>query len=89
LLVVQLSPEQTGKDLYERVTEWLDQHPDMLTDAEKVGERKLVTDNDFEVKYDDNLSKFQSPTKLILSIIPEGYGIPHGRGRGPAPAAGA
>jgi hypothetical protein len=90
LLEVQLEPTQTGKDLYERVTEWLDQHPDMLTDAEKVGQRKLVTDNDIEVIYTDMLSKFQPRTKLILSIIPEGSGIPHGRGLGLAPApAGA
>jgi hypothetical protein len=85
LLVVQLSPEQTGKDLYERVTEWLDQNPHMLTDAEKVGERKLVTDNDVIVKYDDNLNMFQPRTKLILSIIPEGSSNAHGRGPGPAP----
>jgi hypothetical protein len=62
----------------------------MLTDAEKVGQRKLVTDNDIEVIYTDMLSKFQPRTKLILSIIPEGSGIPHGRGLGLAPApAGA
>jgi hypothetical protein len=89
LLEVQLEPNQTGKDLYERVTEWLDQNPHMLTDAEKIGQRKLVTDNNFEVKYTDNLSKFQSPTRLILSIIPEGSGRRHGRGQGPGPGAGA
>ena len=85
LLEVQLQSNQTGKDLYEQVNQWLDQHPDMLTDAEKVGQRKLVTDNDVEVIYTDNLSKFQSPTKLILSIIPEGSSRRHGRGQGPAP----
>ena len=89
LLEVQLEPNQTGKDLYERVTEWLDQHPDMLTDAEKVGQRKLVTDNDVIVEYAKNLREFQPRTKLILSIIPEGSSRPHGRGRGQAPAAGA
>jgi hypothetical protein len=86
LLEVQLEPTQTGKDLYERVTEWLDHHPDMLTPAEKFGQRKLVTEMDIEVIYTDNLSKFQSPTRLILSIIPEGSSKPHGRGRGPEPA---
>jgi len=85
LLEVQLEPTQTGKDLYERVTEWLDHHPDMLTPAEKFGQRKLVTEMDIEVIYTDNLSKFQSPTRLILSIIPEGSSKPHGRGQGPAP----
>jgi hypothetical protein len=88
LLEVQLQPNQTGKDLYERVTEWLDQHPDMLTDAERAGQRKLVTDNDVIVKYADNLSMFQPRTKLILSIIPEGSSNAHGRGLGPAPLAG-
>jgi hypothetical protein len=88
LLVVQLQPNQTGKDLYEQVNQWLGQNPHMLTDAEKVGERKLVTDNDVIVKYDNNLSMFQPRTKLVLSIIPEGSGIPHGRGWGPEhPAA--
>ena len=85
LLKVELQSNQTGKDLYERVTEWLDQHPDMLTPAEKVGQRKLVTDNDVIVTYADNLSMFQPRTKLILSIIPEGSSKPHGRGQGPAP----
>lgn len=89
LLAVELEPNQTGNDLYERVTAWLDHHPDMLTPAEKIGQRKLVTVNDVEVKYADNLSKFQSPTKLILSIIPEGSSRRHGRGQGPGPGAGA
>ena len=71
------------------MNQWLDQNPDMLTDAEKVGQRKLVTDNDIEVIYTDMLSKFQPRTKLILSIIPEGSGRPHGRRRGLEHATGA
>ena len=86
LFEVELNPDQTGKDLYDRVNEQLDQNPGMLTADEKVGERKLLTDNDVIVKYDDNLSMFQPRTKLILSIIGEGSCTSHGRGQ--APAAG-
>ena len=74
LFEVKLNPDQIGKDLYEQVNYQLYQNPDMLTAAEKVGERKLLTDNDVVVKYDYNLSMFQPRTKLILSIIGEGTG---------------
>ena len=80
---VELNPDQTGKDLYDRVNEQLDRNPGMLTDAEKVGERKLVTVNNVVVKYTVNLGIFQPRTKLILSIIGEGSCTPHGRGWGP------
>ena len=70
LFEVDLTPDQTGKDLYDRVNERLDQNPSYLTDDERAGERKLVTDNAVPVKYDDILSSFQSPTTIILSIEP-------------------
>ena len=83
---VKLRPNQSGKDLYDEVTRRLDQNlAYYLTDAERAGQRKLVTDNDVIVKYADNLSIFQPRTKLILSIIPEGSSKAHGRGRGPQP----
>lgn len=81
---VKLRPNQSGKDLYDEVTRRLDRNlAYYLTDAERAGQRKLVTDNDVIVKYADNLSIFQPRTKLILSIIPEGSSQAHGRGRGP------
>jgi hypothetical protein len=94
---IKLRPNQSGKDLYDEVTRRLDRNlAYYLTDAERAGQRKLVTDNDVIVKYADNLSMFQPRTKLILSIIPEGSSNAHGRGlwlgRAPRPvppAAGA
>lgn len=70
LFEVELNPNETGKDLYDRVNQWLEQNPDYLTDDERAGERKLVTDNDTPVNYADILSSFQSPTTIILSINP-------------------
>ena len=69
LFEVELNPDQTGKDLYDRVNEWLEQNPAYLTEDEKAGARKLYTDNaTVEVKYEDILSVFQSPTTIILLI---------------------
>ena len=68
LFEVELNPDQTGKDLYDRVNEQLDQNPAYLTEDEKAGARKLYTDNEVEVKYEDILSVFQSPTTIILLI---------------------
>ena len=68
LFEVELNPNETGKDLYDRVNQWLEQNPAYLTDDERAGERKLVTDNATPVKYDDILSSFISPTTIILSI---------------------
>ena len=70
LFEVELNPNETGKDLYDRVNQRLEQNPAYLTDDERAGERKLVTDNDTPVNYADILSSFQSPTTIILSINP-------------------
>lgn len=50
------------------MNEQLDQNPAYLTEDEKAGARKLYTDNEVEVKYEDILSVFQSPTTIILLI---------------------
>lgn len=68
LFEVKLNPDQTGKDLYDRVNEQLDQNPAYLTEDEKAGARKLYTDNEVEVKYEDTLSVFKSPTTILLLI---------------------
>ena len=69
LFEVKLQSNQTGKDLYDRVNEWLEQNPAYLTEDEKAGARKLYTDNaTVEVKYEDILSVFKSPTTIILLI---------------------
>ena len=68
LFEVKLNPDQTGKDLYDRVNEQLDQNPDYLTKDEKAGARKLYTDNELEVKYEDRLSVFKSHTTILLLI---------------------
>ena len=71
LFQFNLLPDLTGKDLYDKMNNLIVQNPGYLTSEEMLRPRKLaMADNGTLITYEDKLSKFHSPTDLILKISP-------------------